>query len=117
MGTTEILATIGAVAAVIAAAAQIAGLKDEGRARLLNWARHTGRWLYRLFLLVGIGNSILGIAAFGLSKSPLTRGDVLILVLHLFNFFMIGLFAISEAASRAKERRRLLVPEPARTPH
>ena len=105
MGTSEIMSAVAALAVSVAAAATVAGLKDEGRERLLNWVRHTGRWLYRLFLVVGIGNSVVGAAAFGLATTQPSRGDILLLVLHLFNFFAIGTFALLDVATRHRTRR------------
>lgn len=106
MSLERVLLVVGTAAAVIGAVATVAGLQNEARARLVAWTRHAGRWLWFVFVVAAICNSIAGIILFGIQNGLPTRGDILALVLHLFNLFFISSLALSDAALRLRERAR-----------
>ncbi|WP_053843940.1 hypothetical protein [Paracidovorax avenae] len=91
--------TFGVVTAVVS----IAGLTDDGRARLRKWTKATASRAGRIFLVVfAVGillNGFLGIALFASDKSPLTRKDILWLMVYISNV-CIGLWEIRGLGER-----------------
>ena len=62
-----------------------------------------------LVIAVSLANSVFGIVLFGTSDSPLTRRDVLVLVMHLFNlvaYLVIGGRTIVERALLKRDAQR-----------
>lgn len=111
MTYSDIVSTVGAVAAVIGAVAYLADMKDDGRARLKRWtttAASVGwRWANWIFALVSLGNGILGIAIFYVLTTPPTRQDVVHLLIFVANI-AIGcwrFWAMADAFEKSKKDR------------
>jgi cytochrome b561 len=100
MSITEVSGVLGALAAVVGVFIALANMADEPRARLKSWALHAGRTLYGIYLVVAIAVSVAGITLFWLVPAPPSRGDILGLVLHLFNLRYIGAMAAEAIQSR-----------------
>lgn len=76
----------------------VAGLNDEGRARLMYWTKSAASRTYRLgsvaFVFLSLINGSLGVYVWGIDQTLLTRKEVLTLVLFLLNIG-IGLAGIN----------------------
>lgn len=92
MSTELLISALALVVAVVAAAAAIAGLNDEGRARLMSWSKKAAGGVLRIgtifYAVAAILNGALGVAVFGLASTPPTRKDVLLLLLFLLNIYI-----------------------------
>lgn len=89
MNPEIIISVLALFVAAVAAVASIAGLTDEGRARLAGWTKTAASKTYRigyvLFLLVSLINGIAGVVLFGLEPTPPSRKDILFLLMFLIN--------------------------------
>lgn len=92
MSTELLISALALVVAVVAAAAAIAGLNDEGRARLMSWSKKAAGGVLRIgtifYAVAAILNGAFGVAVFGLASTPPTRKDVLLLLLFLLNIYI-----------------------------
>lgn len=80
-----------------------AALDPEKRA----WAKEQAASLFAgLFYVFCIGTAVVGVIAFGLADGPPTRGQILMLVMYLFNGFMGIHFILDAISARRLEPSR-----------
>lgn len=65
-----LISILALLVALVAAAGSIAGLTDEGRARLARWASQTYRVGYTVFMGFSILNGAIGVILFALATTP-----------------------------------------------
>lgn len=102
MDITLLSFLVATVLGIVQIGFNIYALEEGRRAALLQWARS---WIWRIFVVVTVCNSILGIYLFGVSVEPVTRGSVLMLVVHIFNLLGVGTILFFEATGKALEQR------------
>ena len=99
---------LGLAVAAIGCLATIAGLSDDGRARLARWTKSAANSGYRIarrvYMTVSLVNGLLGVLIFGIQTTPPTRKDILGLVLFLANI-AIGVWLLNESANRVAAAR------------
>ena len=106
MEVTTVVSIVGMVGAgcvaVFTATTTLANMEPEKR----EWLRQLwARWLNRAFYVVLFVNSPLGILTFWLGGGPVTRGAVLLLLLHFFNLCAGFAFLFLERAAEALAAR------------
>lgn len=74
--------------------------------------RRLGQWMARakwpvvtVFVLIGICNSLLGIGIFWLDRAPLSRSDVLGLLLHVGVLMLLPKFWLDEFVEKRASKR------------
>jgi hypothetical protein len=81
----------------------VAALDPEKRA----WAKKQAAGLLAaLFFVFCIGTAVVGVTTFGLADGPPTRGQILMLVMYLFNGFMGIHFVMDAISARRLEPSR-----------
>lgn len=75
---------VGTIIALIGLSIPIAALEESKRDNLVRFWK---RWIKIVFLLVLVVNSTFGIWLFWHSTGAPTRGEVLVLLMHIFNLF------------------------------
>lgn len=106
MEVTTIVSIVGMIGAgcvaVFTATTTLANMEPEKR----EWLRQLwARWLNRAFYVVLFVNSPLGILTFWLGSGSVTRGAVLMLLLHFFNLCAGFAFLFLEKTAEALAAR------------
>ncbi len=106
MEVTTVVSILGVFIAVFTVTMTLANMEPEKR----EWLRQLwSRWFNRAFYVLLFVNSPLGILTFWLGNGPVTRGAVLMLLLHFFNLcagFVFLLFEQTEKALVARNAKR-----------
>jgi hypothetical protein len=98
MEVTTVVSILGVFIAVFTVTMTLANMEPEKR----EWLRQLWtRWLNRAFYVVLFVNSPLGILTFWLGSGPVTRGAVLLLLLHFFNLCAGFVFLFLEQTEKA----------------
>lgn len=106
MEVTTVVSIVGMIGAgcvaVFTATTTLANMEPEKR----EWLRQLwARWLNRAFYAVLFVNSPLGILTFWLGSGPVTRGAMLMLLLHFFNLCAGFVFLFFEQTVKALVER------------
>jgi len=111
MDASLLIAILALFITTIGTAAAVAGLNDEGRARLVSWTKSAASQSYKIgaigFVIVSLVNGSVGVYVWSIDTSTLTRRDVLTLILFLLNIGigLAGIHHLIEQKKLTKEQK------------
>lgn len=93
---------VGSVIALIGLSIPIAALEESKRDNLVRFWK---RWIKIVFLLVLLVNSTLGIWLFWHTSGAPSRGEILVLLMHIFNLFGVPFILFMAAMDNVLDAR------------
>jgi hypothetical protein len=102
MDLTLLSFIVGTVIAVIGLSIPIAALEESKRDNLVRFWK---RWIKIVFLVVLLVNSPLGIWLFWHSSGAPSRGEILVLLMHIFNLFGVPFILFMAAMDNVLDAR------------
>jgi uncharacterized membrane protein YtjA (UPF0391 family) len=101
--------TIGVAVAILALLVSILNMSDSAVGRLKRAWPHVARWGHRVFLIVAMGNSIVGVVGFLNAEGAPSRVAIGVFCLHIVLLLLLpSLTAVSAFIDRMKDADRSL---------